>query len=147
MNRYRIYWTESTRAPVGKRYASCWGTVLDCSGTDSATQCLRDKGSRNQLDVRTGPGRTDFRSCAYEAVTAYYCVNHENSYGNADLEDVNYGLAQMDAACPIYMASFFEWDGTVRSLARQRRTRAFTWVNKRPLVFNRPFFFIMDEQD
>lgn len=115
---------EVTRAPVSKRFTSCWGTLLDHSGTDQATQCLRDAGARaGGIDLQSGDGPYFF-TCVFEAVQAYYCINRGNSYGNADLDDVNYGLSQMDANCPAYTASYFEWDGTVEIIGKAKADTA-----------------------
>ncbi|KAK3317041.1 hypothetical protein B0H66DRAFT_520240 [Apodospora peruviana] len=106
---------------LSKRFTSCWGTQLDRYGTDEAAQCLRNAGAApGGIDLRTPSGSGLFTSCVSAAVRVYYCVNKPNSWGNANLEDVNYGLRQMDAACPAYTAGYFQWDGTPEILGKAR---------------------------
>lgn len=86
---------------------------MDVSGTDAAID-----GLRRWADVpggRTITTPADIRSWEWsisEGMMAYYCVNEFNTVGNVDLNDINYAVSQMDAACPRYTAGFFEWPGT-----------------------------------
>ncbi|KAK3320244.1 hypothetical protein B0T19DRAFT_404755 [Cercophora scortea] len=103
-----------------KRFVSCWNQPFDHSGVDRTANCLRDRAKKaGGIDLRSGAGPY-FSSCISEAVQVYYCVNAGNSWGNADLVDINYGLQQMDSRCAAYDASYFQWDGTVGIVGKAR---------------------------
>ncbi|KAM7216056.1 hypothetical protein V8F06_008529 [Rhypophila decipiens] len=110
----------SSSRSVERRFVDCWGTALDRPGTDRAAQCLRNAAARSGgIDLRSGAGPY-YYSCVDSAVRVYYCINAGNSWGNANLEDVNYALSQMDGRCPAYTASYFRWDGTPEIVGKAR---------------------------
>ncbi|KAK3690202.1 hypothetical protein B0T22DRAFT_515290 [Podospora appendiculata] len=103
-----------------KRFVSCWNQPLDHTGVDRAANCLRNRANQaGGIDLRSGAGPY-YYTCISSAVQVYYCVNAGNSWGNANLVDVNYGLSQMDSHCAAYDASYFQWDGTVEIVGKAK---------------------------
>ncbi|EOA89068.1 hypothetical protein ACJQWK_05772 [Exserohilum turcicum] len=99
-------------AKFQKRRTDCWGQDLDHAGVDKSANDLR-RWARQ-------PGGFNW-AATYAAssvgsvvnfVFVYYCITTPHTSGNIDENDVNYALAQMDAKCPLYRASWFGWDGS-----------------------------------
>ncbi|KAM7205438.1 hypothetical protein V8F20_003207 [Naviculisporaceae sp. PSN 640] len=110
------------RDGVQRRFVDCWANqFLDRPGTDAAAQCLRNAAAApGGIDLRSGSTVGLYYSCVRSAVRVYYCVKDPNSWGNANLEDINYGLRQMDARCQPYQASYFRWDNTPEIVGKAR---------------------------
>lgn len=108
------------RNHLQRRFVDCWSGTLDRQGTDAAAQCLRDIARQpGGIDIQTGSA-TAHRSCVTNGVRVYYCVNRSYSWGNANLEDINHGLRQMDSVCNAYQPGYFRWDGTPEIVGKAR---------------------------
>ncbi|KAM7201666.1 hypothetical protein V8F33_003215 [Rhypophila sp. PSN 637] len=107
---------------IQRRFVDCWANqFLDRTGTDRAANCLRNRAKQSGgIDLRTPSTSGLYYGCVDSAVRVYYCVNKPNSWGNANLDDINYGLRQMDARCQPYQASYFRWDNTPEIVGKAR---------------------------
>lgn len=105
-------------APVAKRTVGCFGYQLDESGVDGAVVGLKNwAGSGHTL---TSSDENYFVAVTVEGMIAYYCIDAPRSSGSLDVDDVNYALAQMDATCRRYEASYFKWPGSVEIVGKGR---------------------------
>lgn len=101
-----------------KRFTSCWGSNLDRTGTDLATNDLRKWANVNGGRTIVSHERPDYFGFNRNGVYVYYCINAPNSQGNIDLNDVNFALSQMDSHCPRYTAGYWQWDGSVELIGK-----------------------------
>ncbi|EGO53991.1 hypothetical protein NEUTE1DRAFT_148459 [Neurospora tetrasperma FGSC 2508] len=110
--------TQKRSGPIAKRYVGCFGYQLDASGIDAAVVGLKNwAGSGHTL---TSGDKNTFLAVSAEGMIVYYCIDAPRSSGNLDVDDVNYALAQMDATCRRYEASYFKWDGSVEIVGKGR---------------------------
>lgn len=101
---------KARNAAVGleKRRTDCWARQLNVQDTDGATQGLRNWADKGTTFTSWARG-SEWISVFVGNVQVYYCIIKPNSRGNLDTNDVNYALAQMDAKCRRYEASWYQW--------------------------------------
>lgn len=114
------------RRQLSKRFVSCWGTPLDPVHVDVMVYdwniVLRN--TPGGMAVCSPSAQTAWWRFTTDSVMVYYCINTRNYCGNLDYNDFHYALFQMDAHCPRYTSSYFQWDGSPEIVGKARASTA-----------------------
>ena len=109
------------RSTLTKRRTDCWGYQLTPSGIDASARGLEEI-CGNGRDVESPADRNVYFGLVSEGMLVYYCLNQSGKKANCDKNDVSYALAQMDARCKRYEASWFGWPGSFEIIGKAKVT-------------------------
>ncbi|EUC40406.1 hypothetical protein COCMIDRAFT_108889 [Bipolaris oryzae ATCC 44560] len=114
--------SSSTLNTLSKRRTDCWGYQLEEFGIDRAFEALAEGWAGNGQDVCSStPGLRRYVASLRNQMMVYYCVNESGKCGNCNRDDVYYAMAQMDAKCRRYEASWFGWPGSFEIVGKARQ--------------------------